>query len=77
MNQQRFFFRQEGDTVEARSTGGPYSKIDLGIAKYHFELGAGTENFRWKENAPDASAEAPEVPDEDDGKTPAETSEDA
>ncbi len=65
MNQQRFFFRQEGDTVEARSTGGPYSKIDLGIAKYHFELGAGTKNFRWKEDAPDASAEAPEVPDED------------
>ncbi len=24
-----------------------YTQMDLGIAKYHFELGAGTENFRW------------------------------
>jgi nitroreductase len=24
-----------------------YSKIDLGIVKYHFELGAGKENFEW------------------------------
>jgi len=24
-----------------------YSKIDLGIVKYHFEIGAGKENFKW------------------------------
>ena len=24
-----------------------YSKLDLGIVKYHFELGAGKENFEW------------------------------
>jgi hypothetical protein len=24
-----------------------YSKMDLGIVKYHFELGAGKENFEW------------------------------
>ena len=24
-----------------------YSKMDLGIIKYHFELGAGKENFEW------------------------------
>ena len=24
-----------------------YSKIDLGIVKYHFEIGAGKENFEW------------------------------
>ena len=24
-----------------------YTLMDLGIAKYHFELGAGTDNFRW------------------------------
>ena len=23
------------------------AEMDLGIAKYHFELGAGTENFTW------------------------------
>ena len=26
---------------------GFYSKIDFGIVKYHFELGAGKENYRW------------------------------
>jgi hypothetical protein len=24
-----------------------YAKLDLGIAKYHFEIGAGKENFEW------------------------------
>ena len=24
-----------------------YTQMDLGIAKYHFELGAGTDNFEW------------------------------
>ena len=24
-----------------------YTQMDLGIAKYHFEIGAGTDNFRW------------------------------
>jgi hypothetical protein len=24
-----------------------YSKMDLGIVKYHFEIGAGKENFAW------------------------------
>ena len=24
-----------------------YSKMDLGIVKYHFEVGAGKENFEW------------------------------
>ena len=24
-----------------------YSKMDLGIVKYHFEVGAGRENFEW------------------------------
>lgn len=60
MNQQHFFFRQVDDAVEARSTGGPYSAIDLGIAKYHFELGAGAENFQWADEAAErTSVEAP------------------
>ncbi|MGN1098432.1 MAG: nitroreductase family protein [Clostridia bacterium] len=41
MNQQRFMFTLSGDKVEARSTGGFYSKVDLGIVKYHFEIGSG------------------------------------
>lgn len=24
-----------------------YTKMDLGIAKLHFEIGAGKENFEW------------------------------
>lgn len=48
VNQQKFFFSLHGNVVLARETGGVYSKIDLGIVKYHFEVGAGKENFRWK-----------------------------
>ena len=46
MHQQKFEFilTPEGK-VSARATGGFYSKIDLGIVKYHFEIGAG--NFSW------------------------------
>ena len=29
------------------STGEHYAKIDLGIVKYHFEIGAGKDNFTW------------------------------
>jgi hypothetical protein len=25
-----------------------YTRIDLGIVKYHFELAAGKENFEWE-----------------------------
>jgi hypothetical protein len=41
MNQQKFVFALEGDRVSARAGLGFYTKIDLGIAKYHFEVGAG------------------------------------
>lgn len=43
MNQQKFLFELKGDTVIARSLGGFYSKIDLGIVKYHFEAATGRE----------------------------------
>ena len=48
VNQQKFLFTLEGDQVSAQATGGFYSRIDLGIVKYHFEVGAGKERFRWK-----------------------------
>lgn len=49
MNQQKFRFILEPDnSVTAKAGGGPYTKVDLGIAKYHFQLGAGKNNFRWK-----------------------------
>lgn len=47
MNQQKFRFTLEGTQVSARAGVGFYTKLDLGIVKYHFELGAGTENFTW------------------------------
>lgn len=49
MNQQKFYFTfHEDQTVSAKSGIGFYSKTDLGIAKYHFEIGAGIENFQWR-----------------------------
>ncbi|WP_455715728.1 nitroreductase family protein [Anaerosporobacter sp.] len=47
MNQQKFTFSLEDDKVSAKPGLGFYSKLDLGIAKYHFEIGAGTNNFTW------------------------------
>lgn len=48
VNQQKFYLRCEGDTVNAKAGTGFYTKMDLGIVKYHFELGAKKENFQWK-----------------------------
>ena len=43
MNQQKFTFTYADGKVTAKAGMGFYSKIDLGIAKYHFELGSGTK----------------------------------
>lgn len=47
-NQQKFLFSLNGSRVSVKSTGGFYSKVDLGIVKYHFEAGTGIENFHWE-----------------------------
>ena len=48
VNQQKFRFELDGNTVMARAgLIGTCLKIDLGIVKCHFELGAGKENFVW------------------------------
>ena len=47
INQQKFHLELREDGVKARSFIGPCSRTDLGIVKYHFELGAGKENFKW------------------------------
>jgi hypothetical protein len=53
VNQQKFkFILHPGGVVEARtqfSLAG-YTDIDMGIVKCHFEIGAGKENFQWKES---------------------------
>lgn len=43
MNQQKFRFVFDNGKVKAKAGTGFYTKVDLGIAKYHFEIGANTE----------------------------------
>lgn len=54
MNQQRFYLELadmkavDGRcAVCARSLGGPFADVDLGIVKRNFEIAAGVENFTW------------------------------
>jgi hypothetical protein len=56
VNQQKFIIEYLGHKdfsklpkVSARAlfSMAGYSKIDLGIVKRHFEIGAGKENFEW------------------------------
>ena len=51
VNQQKFkFILHPGNVVEAKALFSMvgYARLDLGIARYHFELGAGKDNFSWK-----------------------------
>ena len=52
MNQQKFRFdlHSDGHAVSAKSLGGSYSSIDLGIARFHFQIGAdsASEDWRWE-----------------------------
>ncbi len=47
MNQQKFRFERNGDKVTAKPGIGFYTKTDLGIVKYHFELGADKNTDLW------------------------------
>ena len=47
MNQQKFLFSLTGNTVSASPGSGFYTKVDLGIAKYHLEIGAGDAQWKW------------------------------
>ena len=50
INQQKFEFGlSNGNQVTAKTRFAltPYAKLDLGIVKCHFEIGAGKENFVW------------------------------
>lgn len=48
MNQQKFVFSCHDKTVSLKKGTGFYNKIDLGIVKYHFEIGAHGAEFVWK-----------------------------
>lgn len=54
MNQQKFFFELTGEQnaegkpiVRATFQKAHFSEVDFGIAKYHFEVAAGTDSFAW------------------------------
>ena len=55
VNQQKFFFEyvpakdnKSAQVIAKRSFSLiGYTQLDLGIAKYHFEVGAGKDNFEW------------------------------
>lgn len=48
MNQQKFLIElQEGNQVSAKSLGGAYSSVDLGIVRYHFGRGANALDTSW------------------------------
>lgn len=47
VNQQKFRFALDGDRVKASTGWGFYSKVDLGIAKLHFEIGSGKDSSIW------------------------------
>lgn len=47
LNKQAYMVKGEGRKVSLTCTNGHFAGIDLGIGKYHFEIGAGKENFQW------------------------------
>lgn len=47
MNQQKFRFELYGNKIKTVAGSGFYTKVDLGIAKYHFEIGAGKNGWEW------------------------------
>ena len=55
VNQQKFKISLLAETgenglplVSIASMGGAYSDVDLGIVRFHFEIGAGVDNFSWE-----------------------------
>ena len=48
INQQKFYIARNGNKVSISVRGiGTNTRIDLGIVRCHFELGAGKDNFSW------------------------------
>lgn len=47
LNRQSYTVKGSGNKVSISYAKGHFAGIDLGIGKYHFETGAGKENFEW------------------------------
>jgi len=48
-NKQDFVVKGNDNKVRLYSESGSFGEIETGIGKYHFEVGAGKENFEWIE----------------------------
>lgn len=48
LNKMAFSVKGKGNEVVLNYKEGAFSGVDKGLVKYHFELGAGKENFVWK-----------------------------
>lgn len=48
LNKQPYVVKGNRNKVSISAGDGHFSGIDLGIGKYHFEVGAGRENFEWE-----------------------------
>lgn len=48
LNKQAFFIKGHGKKVSITCNNGIFTGADLGLVKYHFELGAGIDNFEWE-----------------------------
>ena len=47
IKQQNFTFAISGDRVKIKPGFGPFTKLDAGIVKYHFEIGSSPKDFVW------------------------------
>ena len=45
---QAFTIRGKGNKVSISCDNGIFTGVDTGLVKYHFELGAGKDNFEWE-----------------------------
>lgn len=48
LNKQAFFIKGRRGKVSVTCDNGIFTGADLGLVKYHFELGAGIGNFEWE-----------------------------
>lgn len=47
LNKQDYFITGSGNKVQIRNDNGIFTGVNRGLIKYHFQLGAGQENFEW------------------------------
>lgn len=48
LNKQDYFIKGNGNKVSIEINNGIFTGANKGLIKYHFELGAGKENFEWE-----------------------------